>query len=55
MRVKSSGIPPGLANVQPPGSAKFANAPPTGLKRWANALQYPEGKGGGGLGAAGID
>ena len=27
MRIKSSGIPPGLANARPPGSAIFANAP----------------------------
>ena len=44
MRVKSSGIPPGLANVQALGSAKFANTPPTGLKRRANAVA----RGGGG-------
>ena len=31
MRVKSPGLAPGLANVQPPGSAKFANAPPPAL------------------------
>ena len=45
MRVKSSGMAPGLANARPPGSAKFANAPPPGLTR----------PGGGGLGVAGID
>ena len=28
MRVKSSGMAPGLANARPPGSAKFANALP---------------------------
>ena len=33
MRVKSSGIALGLANARPPGSAKFANAPPPGLTR----------------------
>ena len=30
MRVKISGMAPGLANVRPPGSPKFANAPPPG-------------------------
>ena len=33
MRVKSSGMARGLANARPPGSAKFANAPPPGLTR----------------------
>ena len=47
VRVKSSG----LANAWSPGSATFANAPPLGLTRWANAPQLP----GGGLGAGGID
>ena len=28
MRVKSSGMVPGLANARPSGRAKFANAPP---------------------------
>ena len=37
MRVKSSGLAPGLANARPPGSPKFANAPPPGLTRRANA------------------
>ena len=39
MRVKSSGVAPVLANARPPGSAKFANAPPPlpGLTRRANA------------------
>ena len=46
MRVKSAGIAPGLANAWPPGSAKFANAPPLGLTRRANA----RGGGGGWLG-----
>ena len=27
VRIKSSGISPGLANARPPGSAIFANAP----------------------------
>ena len=31
MRVKSSGMSPGLANARPPGSTKFANAQPQGL------------------------
>ena len=38
----------GLANARPPGSAKFANAPPLGLTRQANALQWPGGGGEGG-------
>ena len=29
----------------PPGNAKFANAPPLGLTRWANAPQLPGGGG----------
>ena len=33
MRVKSSGMAPGLANARPPDSAKFANGPPPGLTR----------------------
>ena len=37
MRVKSSGMARGLANARPPGSAKFANAPPPGLTRRAVA------------------
>ena len=48
MRVKSLGMSPGLANVRPPGSTKFANAPPPGL------TSSPGGGGGAG-GAAGID
>ena len=57
MRVKSSGIASGLANARPPGSAKFANAPLSGLKRRPNAPQKPRVRrgGGGGAGAAGID
>ena len=47
MRVKSSRMAPGLANARPPGSAKFENAPPSGLTRRANAPQKPEGGGGG--------
>ena len=43
VRVKSSGMARGLANARPPGSAKFANAPPPGLTRRANG-----GGGGGG-------
>ena len=39
VRVKCSGLAPGLANVRPPGSAKFANAPPPGLTRRTNAPQ----------------
>ena len=51
MRVKSLGMSPGLANVRPPGSTKFANAPPPGL----TSSPGGGGGGGGGLGAAGID
>ena len=51
MRVKSSGMAPGLANAGPPGKAKFANAPPPGLTRRANTLGGGGGGGGGGAGA----
>ena len=44
MRVKGSGMAPGLANTRPPGSAKFADAPPLGLTRQANAPQLPGGE-----------
>ena len=47
VRVKSSGMARGLANARPPDSAKFANAPSPGLTRWANALQFYRGEGGG--------
>ena len=47
MRVKSSGMAPGLANARSPGSAKFVNAPPPGLTRRANARSSPGGGGGG--------
>ena len=46
MRIKSFGITPGLGNTRPPGRAKFANAPPPGLTRRANASQEPGGGGG---------
>ena len=39
VRVKTSGMAPGLANARPPRSAKFANARPLGLTRRANAPQ----------------
>ena len=39
VRVKSSGMAPGLANARLPGSTKFANAPPPGLTGRANAPQ----------------
>ena len=39
MRVKTSGMAPGLANARPLGSSKFVNAPPQGLTRRANAPQ----------------
>ena len=45
VRVKSSGMARGLANARPLGSAKFANAPPPGLTRRANASQLPGGGG----------
>ena len=51
---KAPGMAPGLANSRPPGSAKFADAPPPGLTRQGNAPQLPGGEGGG-LGVAGID
>ena len=47
VRVKCSGLAPGLANVRPPGSAKFAT-PGTD-----KADKCPAGEGG--MGAAGID
>ena len=53
MRVKSSGMAPGLANAWHPGIAKFANAPPPGLTRRAKRRSSLGGVGGG-LGA-GID
>ena len=46
MRVKSPGVPPGLANARPPGRAKLAKAPPPGLTRLANAPRLPGGGGG---------
>ena len=46
VRVKSSGMARGLANARLPGSATFANAPPPGLTRRANAPQLPGGEGG---------
>ena len=44
MRVKNLGMSPGLANVRPPGSTKFANAPPPGL---TSSPEVAEGGGGG--------
>ena len=43
VRVKSPGVPPGLANARPPGRAKLAKAPPPGLTRLANAPRLPGG------------
>ena len=43
MRVKSPGVPPGLANARPPGRSKLAKAPPLGLTRLANAPRLPGG------------
>lgn len=40
-------VPPGYANVQPLGSDKIANVPPTGLTTWANAQRLPCGCPGG--------
>ena len=42
VRVKSSGMAPGLANARALGSTKFANALPPRLTRRANAPQYPK-------------
>ena len=53
MRVKSPGVPLGLANAWPPGHAKLAKAPPPGLTRLANAPRLPGGGGGGGGGEGG--
>ena len=44
VRVKSSGLAPGLANARPPGSAKFANVSPPGLTKRANAPHIPGGR-----------
>ena len=52
MHLKSLGMAPGLENARPPGSAKFANVPPTGLTWRENAPQWDAG---GGLGAGGIN
>ena len=43
MRVKSPGVPPGLANARSPGRAKLAKAPPPGLTMLANAPRLPGG------------
>ena len=40
MRVKSSGTVPGLANAQPPGSAKFANGGGWAQVEFTDALEY---------------
>ena len=45
MPVKSLGVARELANARPPRSATFANAPPPGLTRQANASQLPGGGG----------
>ena len=56
MRVKSSGLAPGLANARPLGSAKFANTTSPGLTRRETApFRSSPGGGRGVLGAAGID
>ena len=51
------GVGPRVGQCPAPGQhAKFANVPPPGMTRWANAPEQPGGReGGGGLGAAGID
>ena len=41
------GNSPGVGKCPALGSAKFANTRSPGLKRWANALQWPGGGGGG--------
>ena len=50
VRVKSPGLPSGLANARPPGRFKLGKAPHPGLTR----LEMPRGCPGG-LGAGGID
>ena len=53
MRVISSGLAQGLANARPPGNATLANAPPPGTDKEGKCPAVA--RGGGGLGADGID
>ena len=58
MRAKSLGIALGLANAWPPGSTKFANAPPPWDGQGRQMAHSSTGAGGGGeggVGTAGID
>ena len=56
MRVKRSGLAPGLANARSPGGAKFANAPSQGGDKAGKCPAVARGRGGGSwLGTAGID
>ena len=49
MRVKSSGMAPGLANARPPGRAKFANAPPRDWQGGQMPRSSPGEEGAGGI------
>ena len=46
VRVKSSEMARGLANARPPGSAKFANAPPPDWQGGQMPRSSPRGGGG---------
>ena len=50
MRAKSLGIALGLANAWPPGSTKFANAPPPWDGQGRQMAHSSRGVGGGGRG-----
>ena len=43
VHAKSLWVALGLANAQPPGGKKVANAPPLGLTRQTNAVPLPGG------------
>ena len=49
MRVKSSGMVPGLANARPSGGAKFANAPPRDWQGGQMPRSSPGEEGAGGI------
>ena len=53
MRVKTWEMAPGLASARPPGSAKFAKSPTPGTDKACKCSAVA--RGGGGLGAGGID